>query len=69
MSKESLIEDIMKDCDVARKSLAREAYRKVEAEGEGREWLLDFGWVKEEKMGGNDERGEKLRDGVPADKL
>jgi len=45
VTKESLIEDIKTDCDVARKSLEREGYRKVGLEGEGKEWLLDFSWV------------------------
>ena len=73
VSKESLIEDIMKDCDVARKSLDRPAYRRVEAEGESRDWLLDFNWVSKmggiEALGGDDEKGERLRDGALADKL
>ena len=54
LSKESLIEDIRTDCDVARRSLEREAYRRVGAEGaEGGigEWLRDFGWVEKGKEG------------------
>lgn len=42
VSKESLIEDIMTDCDVARTSLARQTYK---ADSEGEKWLLDFSWV------------------------
>ena len=44
------------DCEVARRSLEREAYRSFE-EGEWGEWLRAFGWV--EKGGGQeDEEGE-----------
>ena len=56
MSKESLIEDIKTDCDVARRSLEREGYRRVGLE-EGKEWLLNFSWVEssvgEEDGGGH----------------
>jgi riboflavin kinase len=45
VSKESLIEDIKTDCDVARRSLEREGYRRVGLEGE-KEWLLNFSWVE-----------------------
>jgi riboflavin kinase len=51
VSKDGLIEDIKTDCDVARTSLAREAYRRVGVEGEGQEWLLDFSWVAKEGGG------------------
>jgi len=54
VSKESLIEDIKTDCDVARKSLEREGYRRVGLEGEGKKWLLDFSWVG---SGGGEEDG------------
>lgn len=47
VSKESLIEDILTDCEVARKSLARAAYRVFEG-GEWGEWLKDFEWVGSE---------------------
>jgi hypothetical protein len=58
VSKESLVEDIKTDCDVARRSLEREGYRRVGLEGEGKEWLMDFSWVEStgEKEGG-DEHG------------
>jgi riboflavin kinase len=55
VSKESLIEDIKMDCDVARKSLEREGYRRVGLEGEEKEWLLDFSWVG---SGGGEEGGD-----------
>jgi riboflavin kinase len=51
-SKESLIEDIKTDCDVARRSLEREGYRRVSLEGEEKEWLLNFSWV--ESRGGEE---------------
>lgn len=57
VSKESLIEDIKTDCDVARRSLAREAYRRVGLEGEGKEWLLDFAWVDKEGGSGREDGG------------
>ena len=45
MSKESLIDDIKVDCDVARRSLDRSGW-KVET-GEGWQgWLADFGWAE-----------------------
>jgi riboflavin kinase len=56
VSKESLIEDIKTDCDVARKSLERESYRRVGLEGEGKEWLLNFSWAYTESRG--EEGGE-----------
>jgi riboflavin kinase len=40
VSKESLIEDIKIDCDVARKSMERAEYDKFKNDG----WLKDFGW-------------------------
>ena len=49
VSKESLIEDIKEDCEVARRSLQRSAYEKYE----GDTWLREFGWKDEvdvEKM-------------------
>jgi riboflavin kinase len=55
-SKESLIEDIKTDCDVARRSLERESYRKVGLEGEEKEWLLNFSWV--ESSSGEEEGGD-----------
>lgn len=39
-----MIEDIRTDCEVARRSLERPAYRRF-AGGEQAEWLRDFGWV------------------------
>ncbi|KAJ9656067.1 riboflavin kinase [Neophaeococcomyces mojaviensis] len=48
VSKESLIEDILTDCDVARRSLQRDAWRidgKTEAEKEWEAWLRDFKWA------------------------
>ncbi|KAI9864210.1 MAG: riboflavin kinase [Vezdaea acicularis] len=42
VSKEALVADIMTDIEVARGSLAREAYAKLRTEEEGA-WLLDFG--------------------------
>jgi riboflavin kinase len=48
VSKEALIEDIKTDCEVARKSLAREAYRRIGMGGEGKEWLLDLSWADQE---------------------
>jgi riboflavin kinase len=51
VSKDGLIEDIKTDCDVARKSLAREAYRRVGVEGEAKAWLLDFSWLDKEGGG------------------
>jgi riboflavin kinase len=53
LSKESLIDDIKTDCDVARNSLARDAYRRVGLEGEGKDWLLDFSWVGKKGEGGD----------------
>ena len=58
MSKESLIEDIKTDCDVARKSLERLAYRRVGVEGEGREWLQGFSWVESGSGSGREEGGD-----------
>jgi riboflavin kinase len=40
VSKESLVEDIKIDCDVARRSLERNAYQKYQEEA----WLRDFTW-------------------------
>lgn len=45
MSKESLIEDIMFDCDVARRNLGRSAYEKLN----GDEYLM--GWNGGEDVG------------------
>ena len=56
MSKESLIEDIKTDCDVARQSLERDAYRSVGLEGPGKAWLLNFDWVESAKV--EEEGGE-----------
>lgn len=42
VSKESLIEDIKVDCDVAKKSLDRENYRSLEHD----DWLRNFSWAK-----------------------
>lgn len=57
VSKESLIEDIHVDCEVARRSLEREAYRGF-GEGEWAEWLRDFGWVEKEGGGKEDAEGK-----------
>lgn len=40
VSKESLIEDIKFDCEVARESMERSAYVKFREEP----WLREFGW-------------------------
>ena len=63
VSKESLIVDIHTDIAVARRSLAREAYRRFEgAESEEGVWLRGFGWVEETgEVGGvvaEEEEGE-----------
>lgn len=45
VSKESLISDIMVDCEVAKRSLGRDAYKVGAGQGwEG--WLRDFGWAE-----------------------
>ena len=44
VSKESLIEDIRTDIEVARKSLERERYRELRKET----WLMEFQGVREE---------------------
>ena len=51
ISVESLIEDIRIDCDVARRSLARESYRRF-GEGKEKEWLMDFRWSESDMKGG-----------------
>lgn len=43
VSKESLIEDIMTDCDVARQSMERPTYIKFQDE----DWLKEFAWREE----------------------
>lgn len=59
VSKESLIEDIKTDCEVARRSLEREAYRRVGVEGEWKEWLLDFSRAHNDNFQSrSEERGE-----------
>lgn len=40
VSKESLIDDIKLDCDVARRSMERSAYQKYKDDA----WLKEFGW-------------------------
>jgi len=45
VSLEALVEDIRIDCDVARRSLEREAYAKFKEEGESKKWLTDFTWM------------------------
>jgi hypothetical protein len=62
VSKESLIEDIKTDCDVARRSLEREGYRKVGLEEEGKEWLLNFSWV--DSLGSIAAGGERVEMGM-----
>jgi len=42
VSKDSLIDDIKTDCDVARQSLARPAYARHGVEA----WLKDFAWAE-----------------------
>jgi len=42
LSRDSLIEDIKTDCDVARRSLKRETYQEYREE----RWLRDFDWAK-----------------------
>lgn len=42
-SLEALVDDIKKDCEVARRSLERTAYQKYQSD----EWLRHFDWVKE----------------------
>ena len=46
VSLEALVEDIKIDCDVARRSLEREAYVKYREEGEWNKWLTDFKWME-----------------------
>ncbi len=46
ISKESLIEDILTDCEVARRSLGREHWR-VETSKEWEAWLRDYGWARD----------------------
>jgi len=41
-----LVEDIKIDCDVARRSLERDAYVSFK-EGECKKWLTDFGWMEQ----------------------
>jgi hypothetical protein len=60
VSKASLVADILADCRVAERSLARPAYAAYAA-GEAGGWLLDFGWVKEEDEGKDE--GEEGKEG------
>ncbi len=46
VSLEALVEDINFDCDVARRSLDREAYAKFKEEGDWKTWLTDFKWME-----------------------
>jgi len=49
VSKDSLIEDILEDCEVAKRSLGREMWRidgRTEEEKGWEAWLRDFGWAR-----------------------
>ncbi|OCT46434.1 Riboflavin kinase [Cladophialophora carrionii] len=46
VSLEALVDDIKIDCDVARRSLDREAYATYKQDGEWRAWLTDFKWME-----------------------
>jgi len=49
VSKDSLIEDIMTDCEVAKRSLGREKWRidgRTEEEKGWEAWLREFGWAQ-----------------------
>jgi riboflavin kinase len=62
VSKESLIDDIRTDCDVAKSSLERGSYRGFEEPGsEPGNWLRDFRWVG--RMG-RMEQGEEGKAGA-----
>ncbi|KIX03584.1 uncharacterized protein Z518_07137 [Rhinocladiella mackenziei CBS 650.93] len=56
VSREALVEDIKTDCEVARRSLAREHYRKFEDE----KWLRDFEWVEKTGMDAKEAEREVL---------
>jgi riboflavin kinase len=45
VSLEALVDDIRIDCEVARRSLEREAYARYKEDGEWKAWLTDFKWM------------------------
>lgn len=71
-SLEDLVTDIKEDCNVAKRSLERDAYVSWK-EGEG--WLREFGWAEEMDVkraeeevlkmggGGDEEKGEGQGEG------
>ena len=53
VSVEKLIEDISIDCEVARRSLDRAAYRSLRSE----KWLQDFSWADGDQVNADGEMG------------